>query len=130
MIKSIIRFGILSGLTILPASVAVAAESGVNALHYPGPTWSPYVVGAGIGVLSWLTFYFSDNPIGASSFYAHIAGFVGKLIAPNHTKSLAYFETTPPRVSWEFVFVASKPDRRTQGDAQSQPIETCGRTVT
>jgi hypothetical protein len=53
-------------------SVAVAAEPGVNALDYPGPAWSPYVVGAGIGVLSWLTFYFSDKPIGASSFYAQV----------------------------------------------------------
>ena len=36
--------------------------------------WSPYLVGAGIGVLSWLTFYFADKPIGASSFYATLAG--------------------------------------------------------
>jgi hypothetical protein len=86
-------------------SVAVAAEPGVNALNYPGPAWSPYLVGAAIGVLSWLTFYFSDEPIGASSFYAQIAGFFGKLIAPRHTKSLAYFKDKPPRVSWEFVFV-------------------------
>ena len=101
------HLGILTVLTALPMSVAVAAETGVNALAYPGPAWSPYVVGAGIGVLSWLTFYFSDKPIGASSFYAHIAGFVGKIIAPKHTKSLAYFQTKPPSVSWEFVFVVA-----------------------
>ena len=99
--------GLLNGLALLPVSVAVAAEPGVNALNYPGGAWSPYVVGAGIGVLSWLTFYFSDKPIGASSFYAHIAGFFGKLIAPRHTKSLPYFKDKPPRVGWGFVFVAS-----------------------
>ena len=99
--------GLLSGLALLPLSVAVAAEPGVNALGYPGPAWSPYVVGAAIGVLSWLTFYFSDKPIGASSFYAQIAGFLGKLIAPRHTKSLAYFIAKPPRVSWGFVFVVA-----------------------
>ena len=97
--------GLLSGLALLPLSVAVAAEPGVNALGYPGPAWSPYVVGAAIGVLSWLTFYFSDKPIGASSFYAQIAGFLGKLIAPRHTQSLAYFKDKPPRASWGFVFV-------------------------
>jgi len=97
--------GLWIGLFLLPASVAVASEPGVNALNYPGPAWSPYVVGAGIGVLSWLTFYFSDKPIGASSFYAHIAGFLGTLIAPRHTKSLAYFKDKPPRVNWGFVFV-------------------------
>jgi uncharacterized protein len=102
-----IKCGLLSVLALLPMSVAVGAEPGVNALHYSGGAWSPYVVGAGIGVLSWLTFYFSDKPIGASSFYAHIAGFLGKLIAPRHTKSLAYFEDKPPRVGWGFVFVVA-----------------------
>jgi hypothetical protein len=79
----------------------------VNSLDYPGPAWSPYVVGAGIGVLSWLTFYFSDQAIGASSFYAEVSGFIGKLFAKRHTRSLAYFKDNPPRVSWEFVFVLS-----------------------
>jgi len=86
---------------------AVAAEPSVNALNYPGPAWSPYVVGAGIGVLSWLTFYFSDKPIGASSFYAQVSGFIGKLFAKRHIESLAYFKDNPPRVGWGFVFVLS-----------------------
>jgi uncharacterized protein len=79
----------------------------VNSLDYPGPAWSPYVVGAGIGVLSWLTFYFSDKPIGASSFYAQVSGFIGKLFAKRHTESLAYFKDKPPQVGWGFVFVLS-----------------------
>ena len=94
-------------LALLPMHDAFAAKQGVNALNYPGPAWSPYIVGAGIGVLSWLTFYFSDKPIGASSFYAHVAGFIGKLFAKRHTESLAYFKDNPPRVGWEFVFVLS-----------------------
>jgi len=98
---------LIGGLALLPMSGAMAAEPGVDALDYPGPAWSPYVVGAGIGVLSWLTFYFSNNPIGASSFYAHIAGFFGKIIAPRHTLSLNYFKDNPPRVGWGFVFVVA-----------------------
>ena len=81
------------------------AGASVNALDYPGPAWSPYLVGAAIGVLCWLTFYFSDKPIGASSFYAQLAGFLGKLIAPRHTASLTYFKDKPPQVGWGFVFV-------------------------
>jgi len=72
-----------------------------------GPAWSPYLVGASIGVLSWLTFYVSDKPIGASSFYAQVAGLLGKLLAQRHTASLTYFKDNPPRVGWEFVFVVS-----------------------
>lgn len=97
----------LGGLALLLTPAASVAGPAVNSLDYPGPAWSPYVVGAGIGVLSWLTFYFSDKPIGASSFYAQVSGFIGKLIARRHTQSLAYFKDKPPRVGWEFVFVLS-----------------------
>ena len=97
----------LGCLALLPTNTLFAAGHAVNSLDYPGPAWSPYVVGAGIGVLSWLTFYFSDQAIGASSFYAEVSGFIGKLFAKRHTRSLAYFKDNPPRVSWEFVFVLS-----------------------
>jgi uncharacterized protein len=86
---------------------ATEAWASVDTLDYPGPAWSPYLVGAAIGVLCWLTFYFSDKPIGASSFYAQLAGFLGNLIAPRHTASLTYFKDKPPRVSWGFVFVVA-----------------------
>ena len=84
---------------------AFAIEPALDARSYPGPAWSPYLVGAGIGVLSWLTFYVSDKPIGASSFYATVAGFIGKAFAPRHTESLEYFKSNPPKLNWEFVFV-------------------------
>ncbi len=89
--------------------ICAAADAGasVEALEYPGAAWSPYLVGAAIGVLSWLTFYFSDKPIGASTFYAELAGFLGTLIAPRHTATLTYFKDMPPRVSWGFVFVVA-----------------------
>ena len=84
---------------------AQAIEPALDARNYPGPDWSPYVVGAGIGVLSWLTFYFSDKPIGASSFYATVAGMLGKAFAPKHTAELDYFKSNPPKLNWEFAFV-------------------------
>ncbi len=86
-------------------SLAGAANFGVDATDYDGAAWSPYLVGAGLGVLSWLTFYFADKPIGASSFYATLAGFVGKLVARKHTESLSYYQSNPPRADWGFVFV-------------------------
>ncbi len=91
-------------LLLLP-SLASAAEIGVNSTDYDGAAWSPYLVGAGIGVLSWLTFYFADKPIGASSFYAMVAGLIGKLVARKHTESLRYYHTNPPSVNYGFVFV-------------------------
>ena len=69
---------------------------------------NPYQVGAGIGVLSWLTFYFSDHPIGASSFYANVAGKLGQLLAPEHTRKLTYFQENKPKwFGWQSVFILS-----------------------
>lgn len=93
-------------LLLLSAETAAHAQSN-NTVMTTGGTWSPYVVGALIGVLSWFTFYFSSQKIGASSFYATVAGFIGKAIAPKHTMKLAYYEEKPPEVNWEFVFVAA-----------------------
>ena len=98
---------LIGSLALLLLCAAADAGASVDARDYPGPAWSPYIVGAAIGVLSWLTFLFSDEPIGASSFYAHLAGFLGMVVTPRHTKSRAYFKDNPPRMGWEFVFVVA-----------------------
>lgn len=98
-------FAAVTALTAGCAQSAFAIEPALDARNYAGPAWSPYLVGAGIGVLTWLTFYFSDKPIGASSFYATVSGMIGKVVAPRHTESLEYFKTKPPKLNWEFVFV-------------------------
>ena len=87
------------------SEAALAIEPALDARNYPGAAWSPYLIGAGIGVLSWLTFYFSDKPIGASSFYATVAGMLGKSVALKHTEKLDYFQSNPPQLNWESAFV-------------------------
>ncbi|HQX48315.1 MAG TPA: YeeE/YedE thiosulfate transporter family protein [Planctomycetaceae bacterium] len=77
----------------------------VDPLQYPGPAWSPYLVGGLIGVLSMFTFYFSNKPLGASTAYARIAGMLGNMVAPRHTQSLKYFKDNPPKPGWELMLV-------------------------
>lgn len=72
---------------------------------YPEPAWSPYLVGALIGVLTMLTLIFSKKPVGASSAYADLAGMIGRLVAPRHIASLKYYQEHKPAVSWTLVFV-------------------------
>lgn len=93
---------------ILGASplLAYAGET-PNAKNYPGAAWSPYLVGAGIGVLLWLTMFFSKKPVGASSSYATAAGLIGKAAAPKHTTKLKYYVENPPRVDWEILFIGA-----------------------
>lgn len=84
---------------------ALAAEPGTHPHDYPGGTWSPYLVGALIGGLSMLTFYFSNKPLGASTAYARLAGMLGGVVAPKHTQSLKYYEDNKPAVDWEVMLV-------------------------
>ena len=77
-----------------------AGQAGTDPLAYSGPAWSPYLVGALIGVLMMLTFYFSNKPLGASTAYARLAGMVGRLVAPRHTDALPYFQKKKPEGKW------------------------------
>lgn len=57
-----------------PVSVFAQTQLQDGSTYSIGGSWSPYLVGGLIGLLTWLTFYFSEHPIGASSFYATVAG--------------------------------------------------------
>ena len=92
-------------MALATPGLAVAASPGTDPLAYPGPAWSPYLVGALIGLLSMATFYFSDKPLGASTAYARLAGMVGKLFARRHTESLKYYQDFKPKVDWEVMLV-------------------------
>lgn len=55
------------------------------------PRWSPYVVGAGIGMLSWATFYFMNKALGTSTSFVGAAEAALCTVAPDHVQSNAYF---------------------------------------
>ncbi|MGZ8383562.1 MAG: YeeE/YedE thiosulfate transporter family protein [Nitrospira sp.] len=88
-----------------PVSVFAQTQLQDGSTYSIGGSWSPYLVGGLIGILTWLTFYFSEHPIGASSFYATVAGLIGKALAPQHTNKLPYYRENPPRINWGFWFV-------------------------
>jgi len=62
--------------------------------------WSPYLVGALIGVLSMATFYFSNKPLGVSTSYARLAGLVGNLFSKSHTETLKFYQDRKPKIEW------------------------------
>ena len=90
---------------LLLPTFSAAQETGTDPLQYSGPAWSPYLVGALIGLLTMLTFYFSDKPLGASTAYARVAGLIGKAVAPRHTESLKYYQDNKPAIDWEVMLV-------------------------
>lgn len=103
------RLKVLALLIALLSATSVSAQetAAVDSLAYSGPAWSPYLVGALIGVLSMFTFYFSNKALGASSAYAAVAGKIGMAIAPKHTRSLKYYQDNPPKLGWEVALVFS-----------------------
>jgi hypothetical protein len=90
---------------LLSPAMCAAQESGTDPLQYSGPAGSPYLVGALIGVLTMLTLYFSNKPLGASTAYARVAGLIGKTVAPRHTESLKYYQDNKPAIDWEVMLV-------------------------
>lgn len=49
-------------------------------------SWSPYLVGAGIGVLSWFTFASVDKPIGITTAFEYTTALAGGAAAPGMTQ--------------------------------------------
>lgn len=67
--------------------------------------WSPYLVGALIGLLSMATFYFSNKPLSVSTAYARMAGMVGNLFSKGHTENLKFYQDKKPKVEWQVMLV-------------------------
>lgn len=73
-------------------------------------SWSPYVVGVGIGMLSWLAFATADHPLGISTAFEHTAALGVKAAMPEAEQTNAYFakkaaEGKPPKIGWEWMVV-------------------------
>jgi len=69
------------------------------------PHWSPYAVGIGIGVLSWLTFLLSDHPLGVSTAFAKTAGMIEKKIRGPRAAQKPYYRENEPTIDWGWMLV-------------------------
>jgi len=68
--------------------------------------WSPYLVGVGIGALSWLAFLLSDKPIGCSTAYTRTSGMIEQLFRGKRIREKPYYRKFNPTVDWEWMLVA------------------------
>jgi uncharacterized membrane protein YedE/YeeE len=67
--------------------------------------WSPYVVGIGIGILSWFTFLISKKPIGCSTAFARTSGMLQKVFRGRNFQKNVYYQEVKPVVDWEWMLV-------------------------
>ena len=69
-----------------------------------GQTWSPYLVGAGIGILSWISFLVSKKSLGTSTAYARSFGILSRWFCPScFKKEKSYKEKAPARIDWQWM---------------------------
>ena len=67
--------------------------------------WSPYIVGAGIGILSWLMFLLVDRPIGCSTAFARTSGMIERMFRGKSLPDRPYYREFPPVIDWEWMLV-------------------------
>lgn len=78
----------------------------MNALRMKA--WSPYVVGVGIGILSWFAFATVDKPIGITTAFEYSAALTGKAAAPEVVQpylEAKQEEGKAPKIDWEWMLV-------------------------
>jgi len=100
-------------------------------------SWSPYAVGVGIGLLSWIAFATADHPLGISTAFENSAALTEKAVVPGVEQTNGYFtakaeEGKPPKIGWEWmlvvgVFVGALVSSRLSGDHSPETVPTLWR---
>jgi hypothetical protein len=86
-------------VNMVGAAPEAAAKSGVD--------WTPYLVGAGIGVLSWVVFVFVNKPLGITTALTQIAGGVAApVVGAEQIAHNAYLAKYPLTLNYGVLFVA------------------------
>ncbi|MFO7368984.1 MAG: YeeE/YedE thiosulfate transporter family protein [Bacteroidales bacterium] len=67
--------------------------------------WSPYAVGIGIGILSWLSFLISGKPIATSTTFARIGGMIEEVITGENVKTRPYYKKIKLKINWQWMLV-------------------------
>lgn len=93
--------------------------------------WSPYAVGAAIGVLSWVAFATADHPLGITTAFEHTAALLGRAVAPTLDHG-SYFTSArgqgdAPKIGWEWalvvgVFLGSLLSSKLSGDRAREVV--------
>jgi uncharacterized protein len=90
-----------SAMTSQPQTMGVPGTRATTAND-----WTPYLVGVGIGVLSWIVFVVVANPIGITTAFSQIAGGVAApIIGADTVSQNAYWRTNPMALNYGTLFL-------------------------
>lgn len=69
------------------------------------PQWSPYGVGALIGMVSWFAVLTAGKYLGVSTTFVRTVGMVENLFIPQHVANAPYFVKEKPMIDWQWMEV-------------------------
>jgi uncharacterized membrane protein YedE/YeeE len=67
--------------------------------------WSPYVVGAGIGILSWFSFLILRNPLSCSTSFAKTSGMIERFFRGKKVEEKEYYQKVKLSINWQWMLV-------------------------
>lgn len=98
---------------------------------FTAKSWSPYAVGAAIGVLSWFAFATADRPLGITTAFEYATALLGRLAVPDAASTHAYYQSPEhkPKVDWEWmlvigVFIGALLSSKLSGDREFTKVPT------
>ena len=68
-------------------------------------SWSPYLVGTLIGVLSWFSFIISKKALGTSTSYARASARLGAIFFGTDVFNWKYYQKYKPELEWQSMLV-------------------------
>jgi hypothetical protein len=84
----------------------MATQKQINGVGNASSRWTPYLVGVGIGVLSWVVFVVVANPIGITTSLGQIAGGVmSPIIGSEAVSTNAYWKTNVMKLDYGTLFL-------------------------
>lgn len=89
------------------SSIAMAEMKGVESRQGSARIdWTPYLAGAGIGVLSWIAFAIAKDPIGVTTAYGRLAGEAAiPLLGAEAVASNTYWKQAPFSFDYGMIFL-------------------------
>ena len=86
-------------------SISATEHSGAG-LRTSRLDWTPYLAGAGIGILSWIAFAIAKDPIGVTTAYGRLAGEVAiPLLGADTVASNTYWKAAPFALDYGVLFL-------------------------
>lgn len=87
-------------------SKEIRSETSKMAISLHRKGWNPYLVGVGIGLLSWLAFLVVNKPIGMSTEISKFSGWTASLVAGSEAvMSNPYWASKTPAFGYSTVFL-------------------------